>query len=383
MSEHQRRIAIVMHSMLSGGSQYRVIWFANRFVESGRSVDLLLVSRRSDSLAKIDPRVHLIYLAGGIGKSTGIRSLLSILALAHYLRRARPAVVMSGVNITHALTIRGWRAAGRITPVVLRLCNSARHWPSQRSFASLRRRLWGRDETIYAQANAMIAVSHSTADDFRRVEGMGDFPIEVIYNPTATRDLLARPVRDRRTPTDVPTILGAGRLSFQKDFATLVRAFALVRADRPARLVILGEGDERAELESLVAELGLTNDVSLPGWSNDIPGAIERADLLVSSSRFEGLQGTLIESLALGCPVVATDCPGGNRETLEDGRSGWLVPVGEAAAMAAAIREALDTPVDAERLRASAQRFREHGKAEAYLAVFDRLADRSGTDARD
>lgn len=177
----------------------------------------------------------------------------------------------------------------------------------------------------------LIAVSHSTAEDFRRVQSISDRSIEIIYNATATRDLMERPLRDRRC--DVPqcsTILSAGTLQYRKDFPTLIRAFAIVRAQRPARLVILGDGEDSQQLAALVGELGLTDDVQLPGWSQDVPAAIKRAELLVSSSLFEGLQATLIE--------------------------------------------ALDTPVDAMRLRAGAERFSEDGKAEAYLRLFDRVA---------
>lgn len=384
MSKEQGRIAILMHSMLPGGSQYRVIWFANRFVELGREVDLLLINRRGDSGARIDPRVRVIHLAGAAGNPTGLRSWLTIVALALYLRRVRPAVLMSGVNLAHTVAMRGWRAAGRPAPVVLRLCNSARHFARGPSLGAVRRRLWGRDERLYGEADAIIAVSRSTAEDFKRIDTITGREIEVIYNPTASRELLARPLRDRNVMADVPTLLGAGTLFAQKDFATMVRAFAILRASRPARLVILGDGEERSELVALADELGVANDVALPGWSDDVPAALERADLLVSSSRFEGLQGTLIEALALGCPVVATDCPGGNRETLEDGKIGWLVRVGDPAAMAEAMAQALDTPVDSARLRASAMRFGEEGKAEAYLRVFDEAAARrSESDARD
>jgi glycosyltransferase involved in cell wall biosynthesis len=137
-------------------------------------------------------------------------------------------------------------------------------------------------------------------------------------------------------------ILGVGRLTRQKDFFTLVRAFAELRRRRRARLIILGEGEDRAGLEALVAELGLGDDVALPGFRDNAPGYMARSSLFVLSSAWEGLPTVLIEALAVGTRVVSTDCPSGPREILQDGRLGALVPVGDAPALAKAMEDALD-----------------------------------------
>ena len=130
--------------------------------------------------------------------------------------------------------------------------------------------------------------------------------------------------------TPVPLVLGARRLTEQKDFPTLVRAFAKLRRERPARLVILGEGRHRARLEALAAELGVAADVALPGFTPNPYAWMARADLFVLSSAWEGSPNVLTEALALGTPSVATDCPSGPREVLDGGRYGPLVPVGDA-----------------------------------------------------
>ena len=119
-------------------------------------------------------------------------------------------------------------------------------------------------------------------------------------------------------------------------------AFALVRRERTARLLILGEGPERPVLRALADSLGVGADVDLPGWARNPYPYMRRAAAYVLSSRWEGLPSVLIEALFCGCPVIATDCPSGPREILEGGRHGALVPVGDAAALAGAIREALD-----------------------------------------
>src|SRR5690606_29880659 len=134
-----------------------------------------------------------------------------------------------------------------------------------------------------------------------------------------------------------PVVLGVGSLTPRKDFATLVEAFAELRRRRPARLIVLGEGPERARLERLVDDLGLSDDVDLPAFTRNPFAYMSRAAVYVLSSNLEGLPGSLIQALACGCPSVATDCPSGPREILQDGRVGPLVDVGDAGAMAAAI----------------------------------------------
>jgi glycosyltransferase involved in cell wall biosynthesis len=167
----------------------------------------------------------------------------------------------------------------------------------------------------------------------------------VIYNPVITPDLLAAAARPPGHPWladgGPPVVLGVGRLTRQKDFQNLLRAFAIVRQQRPARLLILGEGEERPALEALIAELGLGSDVALPGF---VPGAhscMARAGVFVLSSAWEGLPTVLIEALAMGAPVVATDCPSGPREILRGGELGLLVPPGDSKALAEGILAAL------------------------------------------
>jgi len=138
-------------------------------------------------------------------------------------------------------------------------------------------------------------------------------------------------------PGEPPVVMGIGRLAPKKDFTTLVRAFAEVRQDVRARLMILGEGPERAELESLVRTLDLEADVALPGFVDNPYAYLARASLFVLSSRWEGLPTVLIEAMFCGAPVVSTDCPSGPHEILNGGRYGRLVPVGDLSALAGAI----------------------------------------------
>jgi glycosyltransferase involved in cell wall biosynthesis len=165
-----------------------------------------------------------------------------------------------------------------------------------------------------------------------------------------------------------PVVLGVGRLTRQKDFESLVRAFAQVRQHRPARLLILGEGEERSALEALVRELGLESDVALPGFQAGAQACMTRAAVFVLSSAWEGLPTVLIEALAAGTTVVATDCPSGPREILRGGELGRLVPPGDVEALARGILAALGGTarrVPLTELREFTQEF----AAEAYLCL--------------
>ena len=170
-------------------------------------------------------------------------------------------------------------------------------------------------------------------------------------------------------PGEPPVVLGVGKLSPQKGFDVLLRAFARVRAERPARLVILGEGPQRRALERLARELGIADDVSLPGFVANPFAWMARCAVFALSSRWEGLPSVLIEALACGCAVVSTDCPSGPAEILDGGAFGPLCPVGDAAALAGAILRVLEAPTAPARLRARAATFSVDAAADRYLEV--------------
>jgi glycosyltransferase involved in cell wall biosynthesis len=199
---------------------------------------------------------------------------------------------------------------------------------------------------FYPWADAIVANSRGVAEDLMKLTGLPRDKIQVIYNPVVTPELFAKAEEPLDhpwfRPGEPPVILGVGRLTQQKDFPTLIRAFALVRKERPARLMILGEGEERPKLEALVRELRLEEDVALPGFVENPYKYMKRAAVFVLSSKWEGLPTVLIEALALGTQVIATNCPSGLEEVLEGGRWGRLVSVGDFAGLAQAILDRLN-----------------------------------------
>jgi glycosyltransferase involved in cell wall biosynthesis len=224
---------------------------------------------------------------------------------------------------------------------------------------------------VYPNADSIVAVSNGVAEDLARFAKLPRDMITTIYNPVVTPELIERSREPFDHPwfldEDVPVILTVGRLAEQKDHPTLIRAFAKLRAQRHVRLLILGEGGsgrtvdtkrdkKRETLMTLAKELGVAEDVSIPGFTGNPLKYMANADLFVLSSRYEGLPTVVIEALACGCPVVSTDCPGAV-EILEQGRYGRVVPIGDVDSLAFAMAEALRVEPDRPSLRRRAEDF--------------------------
>jgi glycosyltransferase involved in cell wall biosynthesis len=285
--------------------------------------------------------------------------------LVDYFRRARPDAVFAAEPGYSAIAVWARRRSGlRSRVVVSERIQVSRYAPVRSPWGSPRQRPLLR--RAYLEADAIVAVSDGVANDLATYAGIPRERIRTVYNPVVGPDLIARAREPLNhpwfAPGQPPVILGAGRLDPQKDFATLIRAFARVRARRAARLVILGadgppELGYTADLKAMPGALGVAQDVAMPGFVENPYAFMARASNFVLSSTYEGLPGVLIQALACGCPVVSTDCPSGPREILDHGRFGPLVPVGDDAALARAIEQVLDNPLPSERLRARADLF--------------------------
>ena len=212
---------------------------------------------------------------------------------------------------------------------------------------------------LLGAADHIVTASDGVAENFSATHGVARDNMTTIHNPAFTPEIARHATQEPDHPWfgdgGPPIILGAGNLKPQKDFSTLIEAFHRVRGERPCRLLILGEGQLRYELESQVQALGLEGHVSLPGWTENPFAYMARAALFVLSSRFEGFGNVLVEALACGCPAVSTDCQAGPAEILEDPE--LLAPVGDREVLAQVMQRALARPADEEALRAKAARF--------------------------
>lgn len=340
MSHAGRKLAIFLSSLAGGGAERSMLKLAGGIAARGVEVQLVMVQARGPLLSEIPTSVQPVDLHAS-------RTLSSMPALLRYLRRERPQVLLSSIDYVNLVALWTRRLAGFPLRVVVNEQNTL----SFRGEAGGQLR-WvpGLARRFYPWADAIAAVSEGVAADLSEVVRLPRERIDVIYNPVVTPELheLKRAAVDDPwlAPGQPPVLLAVGRLTAQKDFPTLLRAFARVRRERDARLLILGEGEDRGALEALVSELGLTESVRLPGFVANPYGRMSRAALYVLSSRWEGLPTVLIEGLACDLPIVSTDCPSGPREILDGGRFGALVPVRDEQALARAILAALkgETP---------------------------------------
>lgn len=332
------RVAVFVPTLAFGGVERVMLNLAQGFCERGFDVDVVIPQLEGEFQAYVPREARVVNLRAG-------RVLASLPKLVRYLRSDRPAAVLTAME--HSSVVAIWaRAIARVSTRIVatehtNLSEVVKHASSPKvrlvPFAC---------RCFLHRADAIVAVSHGVADDLVEHAPKCRDRIQVIHNPIITADILSQAKQPLEhawfRPGGAPVILGAGRLVQQKDFATLIRAFALVRQQRPARLLILGEGDERQRLEGLATDLGIGQDVSLPGYEQNPYRYMARAALFVLSSAWEGFGNVLVEALAAGAPVVATDCKSGPREILEAVRRGRLVQVGDVEVLAREMLASLD-----------------------------------------
>ena len=297
-----------------------------------------------------------------------IRLVRQARAVASYLEVEGPDCVLPNIARAIWATFLGRRMAGVRVLVIPMIHGDVRG-------LSYRSRL--RFQHLFPDAAHFVGVSRGVSESLATALGIPQESITTIYNPVVTPGLpdkaAERPDHPWLREDGAPVVLAAGSLEGVKDYPTLIRAFARLAARRPCRLIILGEGSKRTEIEGLVGESGLTDRVSLPGWVENPFAFMARASLFVLSSRWEGLPTVLVEALACGCPCVSTDCPSGPAEILLNGDLGPLVPVGDDAALAEAMERVLDRPPDKRVLRQRAMDFSAEGSVAAYEQLIEGL----------
>jgi len=393
----RNRIALLTRGLSGGGVQAMMLNTARELVARGYRVDLLMNARRAKGAApdgltarplSLRPRVcgRILSLRAapedfdvlarpvlfGLVAAEQLRLLPS---LRRYLAEARPAGLISATTYANLAAI--WARA--LADVPTRILVSERDDLAQNLAEGVARRAWRWRyappliQRAYPRAEAIVGVSDGVAESLARTTGLDRARIHTVYNPVVTDGLLAAAAEAPDEPWldagEPPVIVAAGRLVQKKDYPTLLRAFARLRAERPVRLLILGEGRERGRLEALASTLGVAADVKLPGWAGAPAGYMARAAAFALSSTREGFGNVIVEALACGLPVVSTDCPSGPAEILGGGRYGRLVPPGDDAALAKALAETLATPPDPAILKARAGEFTAARATSRYLEL--------------
>ena len=373
------RVIIFLPSIEKGGVERNCIFLSNYLIATGEEVEI--VYTRIDE--QMRNRFHPCCKMNQIGKRLDLKlihprfldSWAIFFGFIRFLNKQpsgeMPVVVSFQSNILAIL-------AARITtvPVVVRVSNHPSHtWYESSKVRKLTELL---KRFIYQYANVVVTNSVVTTKYYQKLLSV---PVETIYNPINLIELGKQANEEVDHPwlkeKKAPVIISVGRLSRQKNFGLLIEAFSQLNLIVDSRLMIIGEGTERAKLKELIMVLGLDQKVDLIGYEMNVHRYVARADLFVLSSNYEGLPNALIEAIAVGTPVISTNCLSGPSEILMDGKGGDLVPTGDSFQLfSAIIRNLLNKDYSEKKLNCaikSLDRFEEQTVMKDYSRLLERL----------
>lgn len=363
MTAPLRPIAVFIPSVNGGGAERAMLVFCRELVELGLSVDLITVRLEGQLVRLIPPGVRVIDLQSR-------RTTMALPKLVSYLKKNRPAALYSTIMNANVVAAIARVLSGSRTPTIVRESNAPLSSPKN----TLSRWVtYKAAPFMYRFANGIIAVSQGVADELCEMAPRIKNKVRVIPTPVISEDVLRQGEEAVDHPWftrhDKPIILSAARLERHKGFFTLLQAFAQLRSTTDARLAILGQGSLREALLVEISRLGLEGHVELLGFAHNPFAYMSKADAFVLASEFEGLPNVLVQAMAFGTPIVATDCRSGPAEILCGGTYGTLVPVGDTNAIAQGLERALAQPRQHEAMTHARAVYGARNAAEEYLAM--------------
>ncbi len=332
-----KKLAIFVPDLAFGGAQRSILKLASGLAQRQNPVDLVLGIAEGPLLKEVPPTVRLVNLHSR-------RASAALPGLIKYLKTEKPFSLLSVLH-GNIIALWGWRLA-RVSARIIVSERSTLSQESKHYRGDLRNRFMPNlARVFYPWAYRVVAVSQGVANDLVDVIGIPREKIQVIYNPIITPEMCIKVqepwLSSGTSDKDLPIVLSVGRLATEKGFDTLIKAFAAVVKETPAKLVILGDGPQKESLTELARQLGVLDHVHLPGFVENPYPWMAHAQVFVLSSRWEGLPGVLIEAMYCGARIVSTDCPHGAREILSDGKYGKLVGVDDVQAMSSGILAAI------------------------------------------
>ncbi|HEX5322407.1 MAG TPA: glycosyltransferase, partial [Capsulimonadaceae bacterium] len=362
------RITLIISSLQGGGAERAVSLIANYWAARGDCVTVVTLAKAETDAYSLAPEVVRRVLDLQKRSKSTLSALAAngqrVLALRKAIRRSRPDVVISFMGTINVLTLLA--GVGLRIPIVIMEQIDPREYPIGKAWQILRR-------VIYPRASGLVVLTERLRNWAEAI--IPRDRVYVIPNPvrrTAELNAGICALPDVMADKDRRRVIAMGRLAHQKGFDLLLRAFAICAAEKKDwDLVILGEGVERGNLETLIGQLGITDRVNLPGRLPEPATALKSADLFVLSSRFEGLPLALLEAMACGLPVISTDCPTGPQEVIRDGIDGILVPAEDVQALCAAMSRLMSDERERARLASAATEVEERFGLERVMANWD------------
>jgi len=363
-------ITFFLPALSGGGAERAILNLAIELNKKGYKVNFFLVHKIGAYLKYVPEEIQILSFEGLIGKR--FKMPQSIIPLIHYLKKEKPDVLLSAMNPCNFIAIIAKLISKAQTKIAIN---------EQNTFSSeIQHTSWFRKKIdpylikfLYPKADFIIAVSKGVADDLSKISGIPKNKINIIYNPVNVAEISEKSKEKILHPffqeKSNGIIINVANLNKQKNHLLLIETFSILRKIRDVRLIILGEGEERKNLEKIINKLNLWEFISMPGFVENPYAYIAQSNVFVLSSLYEGLPTVLIEAMACGTSIVSTDCPSGPAEILENGQYGKLVPINDPEALAEAIKETLDNPINPQVLRERANYFSTEKAADRYLEL--------------
>lgn len=359
-------LAFFIPDLSVGGAEQVAITIANGLATRGYDIDLLLSRASGELRSELSEQVSIVELPPSTTPVVGVAAHLPFLAT--YLNKRKPAALFPHLEHPSIVSLAINRFLNTDTAVIPTQHSAFGHEVEATPKDQIVRRIVPR---LYPASDQIVSVSEGVADSLTDRTPVERSDISVLYNPVDVeqiRERASQPVEHEWVEgNDRDVVLFVGRHARQKNLDGWVRAFEkIVNKNPDARAIIAGKGPCREQVQATVERLGLSDTVSLPGFVDNPYRYMRKSDVFLLSSRYEGLPTVLIECLAVGCPVVSTDCPSGPREILSDGEHGTLVPMDDIDGLANAVCDTLADPPDSDRLRSRADDFSPKPVFDAY-----------------
>ncbi|PGO26567.1 glycosyl transferase [Bacillus cereus] len=361
-----KRVAFFLSSLDGGGVERMTLNLSQELSDRGYDVDLIVCNLKGDYVKEIPPSLNVYNLKVNKG-------IFSIFKLIKYLKSRKPEVFISAKDYLNIIAIISKMLSGIKTNLIV---STRVNISTQLShgFTWKLKIISLLTKYFYPYANKVVAVSEGVKTDLIQLTGLNSKDIKVIYNPVITKGLEEKLAEEVYHPwfdsTNIPVIVTVARLHPQKDLQTLLKAMAIIKKTKDVRLIVVGDGPERNQLELFIRELNLENNVDLVGFKANPYPYLKQSSLFVLSSLYEGFGNVLVEALFAGIPIVSTDCPSGPSEILNNGEFGTLVPIGNADELARAMIKQLDQENNMKSLQSRAYEFTVQRALEKYMSLF-------------